>query len=324
MIYDCFQFFNELDILKLRLHVLDSVVDKFVLCEATETFSGLEKPLYYAQNKELFREFEDKIIHVVIDDTPPGYSHDRDTFQKNAVIRGLTGCTDEDIIVFSDLDEIPKPERIIEVAKLIRENKNNEQNRIFQLAQRMFYCYLNMEEVSGSLLALCGEFEGVSHKQWLGTKIFSYQVAKREPLGELRWHAVRESDIRVADGGWHFGYMGGGGEKDVRKRVAEKVRSAAHQEYNNKKVLAEVEDKIKDGEDIFGREAKFVQVPIDDSFPEYLRNHIDEYAHLIKQEDTRFSAAVRHVRRGIRGKCRQLLTRGKKVVRKLLGRNRGR
>lgn len=72
MVYDCFQFFNELDILKIRLNVMNDVVDKFVISEATETFSGLKKPLYYEENKEMFKEFEDKIIHVVVDDTPQG------------------------------------------------------------------------------------------------------------------------------------------------------------------------------------------------------------------------------------------------------------
>ena len=72
MVYDCFQFFNELDILKIRLHVLNPVVDRFVISEATETFSGLKKPLYYEENKELFAEFADKIIHVVVEDTPEG------------------------------------------------------------------------------------------------------------------------------------------------------------------------------------------------------------------------------------------------------------
>ena len=57
MVYDCFQFFNELDILKIRLNVLSPVVDKFVISEATETFSGLKKPLYYEENKELFAAF---------------------------------------------------------------------------------------------------------------------------------------------------------------------------------------------------------------------------------------------------------------------------
>lgn len=318
MIYDCFQFFNELDILKLRLHVMDPVVDRFVICEATETFSGMKKPLYYEEHKDMFREFAHKIIHVVIEDTPAGYTHDRDTFQKNAVIRGLKDCTDGDIIIFSDLDEIPNPERIKEVAAAIRANEHDEQHRIFHLAQRLFYCYLNMEEISGKLLACCGDFDDVTKKQWLGTKIFSYEVAKTQPLGELRWHKVRETDIRVADGGWHFGYMGGNGEKDLKKRVAEKVKSAAHQEYNNRAVLAEVEDKIKDGMDIFGRDAVFVQVPIDESFPEYLREHKEEYAHLIKEDESRTTVACRHIRQKIRTCCRSAVAFGRKNIRQIL------
>ena len=89
MIYDCFQFFNELDLLKLRLNILSPVVDKFVISEATETFSGLPKPLYYEENKEMFAEFNDRIIHVVVSDTPTGDTHTRDTYQKNGGTRGL-------------------------------------------------------------------------------------------------------------------------------------------------------------------------------------------------------------------------------------------
>ena len=158
MVYDCFQFFNELDILKIRLNVLDSVVDRFVISEATETFSGLKKPLYYEENKEMFAAFADKIIHVVVDDTPKGDrwgTHERDTFQKNAVTRGLRDCTDEDIVIFSDLDEIPNPDKIREILQDFRED------RIYHFAQRLFYCYLNMEEVSGNLVSYAGEFEGV-------------------------------------------------------------------------------------------------------------------------------------------------------------------
>ena len=55
MVYDCFQFFNELDILKLRMHVLNDVVDKFVISEATVTFSGEKKPLYFQENREMFQ-----------------------------------------------------------------------------------------------------------------------------------------------------------------------------------------------------------------------------------------------------------------------------
>ena len=320
MVYDCFQFFNELDMLKLRLHVMSPVVDKFVISEATETFSGMKKPLYYEENKDLFKEFEDKIIHLVVEDTPEGGTHERDTFQKNAVGRGLKGCTDDDIIIFSDLDEIPNPVKVREIVQAIRQNKNGEQDKVYHLAQRLFYCYLNMEEISGNLLAYCGEFAGVERKKWLGSKICSYKVAKTMPLGELRWPKCKENGVRIEVGGWHFGYMGGSGEKDVKKRVAEKVRSAAHQEYNKKSVLSEVEDKIKDGEDIFGRDAVFVQVPIDETFPAYLREHKKDFAHLIKPEDTKMTAAGRHLRRRIRETGRSFVIFCKKSVKKLLRR----
>lgn len=292
MIYDCFQFFNELDILKLRLHVLSDVVDKFVISEATETFSGLPKPLYYEENKEMFREFSDRIIHVVVTDTPKGYTHDRDTFQKNAVGRGLVGAKPDDIILFSDLDEIPNPDKIREILP------NFQDDKIYHFAQRMFYCYLNMEEVSGNLLSYGGEFPGVSKKQWLGTRMCRYGLLQERgmQLGDLRFPECKEIGIRVADGGWHFGYMGGHGEKDVKKRVEEKVVSAAHEEYNNRHTLSRVEDQILDGKDIFGRDAKFVRVPIDETYPRYLREHEKEYDYLILKEEAPAKRALRHAR----------------------------
>lgn len=173
VVYDCFQFFNELDILKIRLNVLAPVVDRFVISEATETFSGLKKPLYYEENKHLFAKFADKIIHVVVDDTPQGGTHERDTFQKNAVTRGLSNCKDEDIILFSDLDEIPNPDKICEILQ------NFQEDKIYHFAQRLFYCYLNMEEISGNLLSYAGEFEGVAHKKMDWNKNVKLSTVKR-------------------------------------------------------------------------------------------------------------------------------------------------
>ena len=316
MIYDCFQFFNELDMLKIRLHVMSPIVDKFVISEATETFSGLKKPLYYEENKEMFAEFEDKIIHVVVDDTPEGDTHDRDTFQKNAVTRGLKDCTDDDIIIFSDLDEIPNPEKIKEILKDFQEDK------IYHFAQRLFYCYLNMEEVSGNLLSYAGEFEGVERKKWIGSKMCSYKLLREEnlQLGELRFPERKEIGIRVEDGGWHFGYMGGKGEKDIKKRVQEKVISAAHQEYNSKHVLSQVTDQIKDGKDIFGRDAKFIRCEIDESFPIYIREHQKELEYLIMQEEKPVEKAFRHVKVTCKNVWYQVEVGLKRLVKKLIGR----
>lgn len=315
MIYDCFQFFNELDILKIRLHVLGPVVDRFVISEATETFSGLKKPLYYEENKAMFAEFEDKIIHVVVDDTPQGGTHERDTFQKNAVTRGLAGCTDDDIVIFSDLDEIPNPDKIREILQ------NFQEDKIYHFAQRLFYCYLNMEEVSGSLLSYAGEFEGVARKKWIGTKMLSYKLLREQHLllGELRFPERKEIGIRVEDGGWHFGYMGGHGEKDIRKRVQEKVVSAAHQEYNSKHVLSNVTDQIKDGKDIFGRNAQFVRCEIDESFPAYIREHQKELDFLIMHEEKGLKKAFRRAKVTIKNTCYNILVSIKRAGRRLLG-----
>lgn len=319
MVYDCFQFFNELDILKIRLNVLDSVVDRFVISEATETFSGLKKPLYYEENQEMFAAFADKIIHVVVDDTPKGDrwgTHERDTFQKNAVTRGLRDCTDEDIVIFSDLDEIPNPDKIWEILQDFRED------RIYHFAQRLFYCYLNMEEVSGNLVSYAGEFEGVEHRKWIGTKMLSYKLLKEQNLllGELRFPERKEIGIRVADGGWHFGYMGGHGEKDIRRRVQEKVISAAHQEYNSKHVLSNVTDQIKDGKDIFGRNAKFVRCEIDESFPAYIREHQEELDFLIMHEEKGVRKALRRAKVTIKNTCYKILVTVKRAGRAMLKR----
>lgn len=316
MIYDCFQFFNELDMLNIRLHVMDSVVDKFVISEATETFSGLKKPLYYEENKELFAKFADKIIHVVVDDTPQGGTHERDTFQKNAVTRGLAGCTDEDIIIFSDLDEIPNPEKIRQILQ------NFRQDRIYHFAQRLFYCYLNMEEVSGNLLSYAGEFEGVERKKWIGSKMCSYKLLREQGLllGELRFPERKEIGIRVEDGGWHFGYMGGHGEKDIKKRVQEKVVSAAHQEYNSRHILGQVTDQIKDGKDIFGRDAEFVRCEIDDTFPAYIREHQKELDFLIMQEEKGIEKAVRHAKVAIKELVYKAEVELKRGIKKLIRR----
>ena len=83
MVYDCIPFFNELDILNLRLHVLNSYVDKFIIEEATVTFSGEPKELCFEKNKEMFREFLPKIEYIVVDNSPVNTTtHLRDKFQK--------------------------------------------------------------------------------------------------------------------------------------------------------------------------------------------------------------------------------------------------
>ncbi len=281
MVYDCFQFFNELDILKLRMHVLNDIVDKFVVSESTVTFSGDPKPLYFEENKEMFAEFADKIIHKVVDDTPMDTNaFMRDSHQKCAVARGLAGAKEEDVVIFSDVDEIPNPEAVKQVLE------HFDSSKIYALAQRNFYCYLDMEETSGNLLSITGEFEGFTgeNRRWLGTKICKYSMLKKYTTEQLRDKEQKGIMIRVPDGGWHFSYMGGGKNESVEDRVKYKIKSAAHQEYNNRSTLSKVKKNIKNHQDILGRESRFEIVPVDESFPVYLREHLEEYRYLMYPE----------------------------------------
>ena len=278
MVYDCFQFFNELDILKLRIHVLNDVADRFVISESTVTFSGEKKPLYFQEHREMFDPFADKIIHKVVDDTPMDVSaFMRDSHQKCAVARGLAGARPEDIVIFSDVDEIPNPEAVKRVLA------DFDDSKIYALAQRNFYCYLDMEETSGNLLSITGEFEGItgSDRKWLGTKICSYKMLSSYTTEQLRDKAQKPLMVRVPDGGWHFSYMGGGREESVEERVKYKIKSAAHQEYNNRSTLSKVKKNIRNHQDILGRESRFEIVPIDESYPVYLREHLEEYRYLM-------------------------------------------
>ncbi|EOS74294.1 hypothetical protein C819_03047 [Lachnospiraceae bacterium 10-1] len=314
MVYDCIPFFNELDILKLRLHILDPIVDQFVIEEATVTFSGEKKELCFEKNKAMFQEFLPKITYLVVDDSPiQATTHERDKFQKNALIKGLKDATDEDVIILSDVDEIPNPK----VLKKIIAEFNPD--KVYHLAQRMFYCFINMEEISGSLLSITGEFPGAEKKMWLGTKVFGKRSIPKAGIIEMREASTTAPGaVRVEDGGWHFGYMGSRQERDVGKRIGTKVVAAAHQEYNNADTLAEAMDKLILGQDIFGRDARFKRVEVDESYPEYLLSHIEEYRYLImppvswgKQLYTRIAMKIkRFVRKAVR-KIKRIFFRGR-------------
>jgi beta-1,4-mannosyl-glycoprotein beta-1,4-N-acetylglucosaminyltransferase len=260
------------------MNILDSYVDFFVITESDVTFSGDVKPLFFQENRDRFQKFEKKIIHNPVFDTPSGKDvspFDRDVFQKNARSRPLSQCQPNDIIIFSDLDEIPDPLRL---KKYI---DSFDANKVYHFAQRQFYFFINLEEISGRLLSYAGDFPNANPPKWLGSYMMSYELFKTSPIEVLRVEKRPQHSIRIDDGGWHFTYMGGDSSVSVANRVAQKIKYAAHQEFNTKKVHSNLEENIYKGRDIFGRRAKFRITAIDDSFPEYLVKNIYKYQHLI-------------------------------------------
>lgn len=305
MVIDCVPFFNEIDILLLRFGILDPYVDRFVIEESTVTFSGEPKELVFEKNRHLFEKYLPKITHIVVDDTPiEGVdTHFRDYYQKNKLIKGLEGASSDDVVIFSDADEIPNPKVLKEIID------NFDKTKVYHLAQRNFYVFVNNEEKSGKLLSITGEFPEIAPEKrlWLGTKICSIDNIPAEGIVRLRDLVPVDDNrnVRVADGGWHFGYMGGYREKDPLKRIGVKTKAAAHQNYNEREILAETMDHLVLGRDIFGRDARFERVEIDDTYPEYLLQHLDEYRHFVLGRITPFMKLQHYLNMTVGRFCRK-------------------
>lgn len=288
MIYDCFTFFNELELLDIRLNTLHEKVDKFVLVEATKTHQGKPKSLYYEENKRLFHKFKDKIIHIVVDDMPQyngNNSWELEHFQRNSILKGLVNCTEDDCILISDVDEIPNLDAV---------NFNNiKKNTIYVLRQKMYYYYLNCINVSNNeKYKWHGSCMYRYSKQYLPQQIRDMSL-KMQGLYDQRlvyriywnWIKLWELDIKgwhlqfIENGGWHFSYLGG------IEKIIQKLESFAHVEYNKieYKDPNQLKYLIENGKDIFGRNFTYQFVPIDQTFPSYILQNTSKYKHLIKE-----------------------------------------
>lgn len=209
-VFDCFTFFNELDLLEVRLNELAPVVDVFVISEATRTFTGKEKPLYFKENSARFAPFLDRIIHVVVEDFPDtSSSWVREIHQRDCVRRGLTSAGPGDILLLSDVDEIPRAEA---VARMLAHPPGANDVICFELDWHAFYFDVRLHEKWVRLgprairlrsLATIDGLRGV------------YAPAGGFWRDAVRWiKAVRRMRRPVRrrvlpDAGWHFSWMGG-------------------------------------------------------------------------------------------------------------------
>ena len=110
-IFDCFSYWDEDLLLDLRFHLLNNIVDYFVIVESNKTWQNNYKELKFNINK--FKKFKNKILYVPVTDMPDGPNPwEREHFQRNCIIRGLKNSKDDDFIIISDADEIPNPKKI--------------------------------------------------------------------------------------------------------------------------------------------------------------------------------------------------------------------
>lgn len=280
-IYDVFPFFNELDLLEIRLNHLDSYVDFFVITEATMTHAGNLKPLYFMENQAKFEKFQHKIIHQVVEGFPIELStFERDWYQRNQVKPLLEEhLSDDDILIYGDIDEIPTHSGLEESLQNLASG-----DQVNHMAQDLFYYYLNFEEISGTLLSNMGDFPGISKTKWLGTTVWRWALAKQFEVTELRDAIHVQKSRRVNNGGQHFSYVGGPVPTSADTRIRAKINESAHQELNIWRTKSLLKGRISRGKDLFGRRgAKFEQRENLDYLPPYVLANLDKFDSLIKK-----------------------------------------
>ena len=218
---DCFTFYNELDMLEFRLAELDDVAKYFVLVEATKTFAGNDKPLYFNENKSRYEKYLHKIIHVVVDDFPETTNPwVREKFQRNAIRRGVYPITDDiDTLTICDVDEIPDSDTL------------TSRNIDKPYSLHMDFYYYN--------------FTCKSDVPWHLAKVLPVSNYASKTAEDVR-HTVCSL---MEKGGWHLSYFGD------PSFIANKIKNFSHQEYNSEGYtnLSVIQKRMDMGIDIYGR-----------------------------------------------------------------------
>ena len=256
-IFDCFMYWDEDLLLDLRMNILNRSVDYFVIVEGNKTWQNNKKKFKFKLEK--FKKFKHKIIYVKVQDLPDGKNPWlRENFQRNCINRGLEKAKDEDIIMISDLDEIPNPSAI----KLF---KKSMRYAVFQ--QKLYYYKLNLQSETDPL--------------WLGTRIcFKKYLKSPQWLRELKfkkrpfWRIDKLHLNNILEkGGWHFCNL-----KSPKKllykynNVCETNDEFVFKNKIEKKYLNEklIKKNIEKRTSIIGRKENFVVKRLDKGFPNYL------------------------------------------------------
>ncbi len=264
MIYDCFSYWDEDLLLELRLNILNKIVDYFVIVEGNKTWQNNQKKLRF--KIEDFQKFEDKIIYVPVEDLPDGDDpYLRENHQRNSIIKGLKNSKENDLIIISDLDEIPNPEKLISF---------DVKKRFAVFKQKHFYYKFNLQSAKhphwyGSRICVK---KYLKSPQWLRNLKF-----KKRPLWRI--DKLRLNNI-IESGGWHFCNLKTPEKLLYKyKNLCETNDPVNFKEKIDEKFLDldEIKQRIVKKKDIIGREDNFNKIEIDKSFPIYLQNNINLY-----------------------------------------------
>ena len=261
-IYDLTTFNGEFDLLEIRFNILKDYVDKFIIGESIETFSGKVKPLYWIErDKDRFEEWEDKVVyHTVTNYDDPEILAQLETrpyvdqpafvrsfYQKEMLRKTLETLNpdDEDIVIYGDADEIANPEILKKV-----------DDKVHKLRQLAYSYFLNNR----------------SAEDWRGTIVTKYKNLRGKCLNDMRANPIEE-DI-LENGGYHFTNLGG------LEAIKKKIESYDHVEVNIPWVKEGLAERMELNVDFLGR--GYNMWKDESQLPQYILDNKSRYKHLWK------------------------------------------
>ena len=289
-IFDCFMYFDEEIVLDVRLNVLDKYVDYFVIVESLFTHKGEKRDLKF--NHEKFKKFKDKIIYLIYDKPPENIlevlavdskneksrkyilnAAFRENGQRNFITSGLNLANNDDMILISDVDEIPNLQNL---------NLNQIKEKIILFKQDMFYYKFNLKlpDLIWSGTKACKK-KHLKSPQWLrNVKDRKYPFYRLDVL----FSKNKFINIKfIENGGWHFSNI------KTAEEIEHKLKSYLHhREFDvNPMSKDEIEKIMKNKKAIYdlkvdkrvnkiGDGSKLVNYSIE-KLPKFLQDNINNF-----------------------------------------------
>jgi beta-1,4-mannosyl-glycoprotein beta-1,4-N-acetylglucosaminyltransferase len=261
-VIDTFIFFDELELLDLRFKELYDVVNRFVIVESKATFTNKPKELLFEKNKHQFSQYLDKVTYIKIED-PPLHENPwkNEEHQRDCIKEGLKDCQDNDIVILSDVDEIPN-------LRILDFNKLNVD--VFVYRMDLYYYYVNTKQP----------------RLWNGSIGIRYNKLKPITMEQLRKNRNRIPNI--IRGGWHFSYLGGIAK--IQKKIESYAETGTNNEkHNNREYL---EKRIDDNRDYYFDQYNLQETNLKElKMPTQINSFIEKYPFFYKNKEQNFHAS---------------------------------
>ena len=291
-IFDCFTFFNELEILELRLASLYDVVDKFVIVEADKTHANISKPFNFYNHILDYKKYLPK-IHYIMDTSVVEYKGVGDwsieNNQRNTIMKGLDEAEPDDLIMISDVDEIPNPTIINRIRKSFTDKNEHvdfiafydttpyTKGKLVEFHSGMrIPSFLDLSPLGCQQRFHSYYFDWVCNTlPWAGTVIGKFKHMKSPQA----FRNARLTLPRIPNGGWHFSSMGG------IEKFWQKVRSGPDFKNYSDTDKDFLEKAMKSGKYLLGG-AKFVPCDVQEIALPALDAFLKKYPHFLRGKNT--------------------------------------